>query len=129
MPKGIIIKKGVKMIEIIKRRCQCGYCGKDSTSGIWFIPKNSRQKYANKNHYLRHQYNGKMPFKKICECGCSCVFYTIDITRDHVVGHRKKYRCSVCQAVLERGLDVIRTKKMNKNKFYFCINCWNQIML
>lgn len=108
-------------------KCQCGFCGVDGTSGVYFIPKRKGQIYFNKQHYIKHQYNGRMPFKKICACGCKKTFYTIDPNKIYIKGHQKKFNCSLCSVELEKYLDVIKFKRMNKEEFPFCINCWNNI--
>jgi hypothetical protein len=106
-------------------RCKCGYCGIDSTTGLYFVPKYPGQKYLSLQHYLRHQYNGKKPIKKICACGCKKKFYTINKNKEYIKGHQTKFVCSFCQEKL--SMDEIRKKKINNDDFYFCVSCWNNI--
>ena len=109
----------------VKKYCQCGYCG-DSTGEV-FYTSNIKKKYKNKKHYLMHQYNGVIPLKRVCKCGCGRVFYTINPNRYYIKEHQKKFRCEVCQVELETGIDIIKKKNIHGDEFIFCINCWNDI--
>lgn len=106
-------------------QCSCGYCrigqANDSTSGIWFVPRYPRQKYYNKRHYLLKMYNGKMPEKKICKCGCNRTFYTIDNSREYIKGHRNQFSCSLCNSEISK--EEAFSKNMNGTTFYFCSDC------
>jgi len=106
-------------------RCQCGYCGKDSTSGMYFVPTRSSQKYFNTNHYLRKMYNGKLPMKKKCNCGCNRIFYTVNPEKFCIKGH-EEYLCDLCQKKLNK--DNVRKFRSNlKDKINICEECYEKV--
>lgn len=106
-------------------RCSCGYCGTDSTSGIWFVPSKKSQIYKNEHHYLLHQYNGKKPSKKKCGCGCGKTFYSNNPEKNYIKGHQQHSRCDLCLEDVES--DLLRLMKMNKNEFHLCERCIENI--
>jgi len=74
-----------------------------------------------------HQYNGQVPFKRVCKCGCGRVFWTIDKDKYYVLGHQQIFKCTLCGKIIDKNNTI--SKRMNKGIFHFCEECHNNINL